>query len=75
MGVIRSSGDYLGAPRGATKIHPGDTVILYGRDPAIEALDERRRGFQGDVEHNEAVEKQQQMEQAEEQREAEQTES
>jgi len=62
LGVVRSNGEYLGAPNGSTVINPADTVILYGRDPAIESLDERRYGTQGDEEHAIAVEEQKKME-------------
>jgi uncharacterized protein with PhoU and TrkA domain len=55
LGITRSSGAYIGAPEGTTQIRPGDCVILYGRVPAIERLDQRRRGKRGDRDHAKAV--------------------
>ncbi len=66
LGVRRENGDYLGAPNGKTVIYSEDIVILYGRDPAIESLDERRRGYTGDREHAQAVEEQKKVEEEEE---------
>lgn len=66
LGVMRSNGDYLGAPNGSTVINSDDMVILYGRDPAIESLDERRHGLSGDQAHAQAVEEQKKVEQEEE---------
>lgn len=55
MGIRRPSGRYLGAPTGETELRQGDLAILYGRVEALEALDERRRDWRGDREHDEAV--------------------
>jgi hypothetical protein len=55
LGVARVDGSYAGAPRGDTRIAPGDVVILYGRSPQLEALGRRRVGHDGAAAHAEAV--------------------
>lgn len=42
LGIQRRDGTYVGAPDGQTKILPGDVLILYGLEPAIQNLDERQ---------------------------------
>ena len=54
LGVERS-GEYFGAPNGDTEIHAGDTVVLYGRDEALERLDDRRRGTGAELSHVDEV--------------------
>ena len=61
LGMHRKDGTYLGAPRGPTKILPDDTLIVYGRIPSLEQLDQRRKGFLGDMEHHEAVAEQEEI--------------
>ncbi len=58
LGVNRKSGKYIGAPFGGTEIQPYDTLILYGRSPALKKLDERKKGTLGDVDHVEGVDEQ-----------------
>ncbi|MFH1037763.1 MAG: TrkA C-terminal domain-containing protein [PVC group bacterium] len=55
LGVTRSDGTYIGAPARSTKIVAGDVLLLYGRSSSFEQLDERRKGIQGDAEHQDAV--------------------
>lgn len=55
LGIKRSNGEYIGAPRGETKIYNDDTVTLYGRAALLESLDGRRKGSSGDQKHAEAV--------------------
>jgi hypothetical protein len=55
LGIVRNDGAYIGAPRGDTEIFPGDRLITYGRDDALQDLDERRAGRGGDQSHEEAV--------------------
>lgn len=55
LGVKRDDGDYIGAPRGQTKVYPGDTLVLYGRAALLESLDERTGDAAGDKEHDDAV--------------------
>ncbi|MFG0273780.1 MAG: potassium channel family protein [Phycisphaerales bacterium] len=38
LSVRRRTGDWIGAPRGATALHDGDTLIAYGADEAIDRL-------------------------------------
>jgi len=61
LGITRGEGTYIGAPDGSTKVHAGDTLILYGRDSALVQLDQRRRGRNGDLEHKQAVERQKEV--------------
>lgn len=65
LGVEKEDGDYVGAPRGDTRVEPGDVLILYGRGSALEELDERRRGAAGDTAHEEAVAEQEAREERE----------
>lgn len=55
LGIERKDGGYVGVPQGKTEIHPGDTLILYGRSEALSELDERRAGRRGDAAHEKAA--------------------
>ena len=66
LGVQRRGGPYLGAPGGATKIKPYDTLLLYADLDRIKELDTRRAGRAGDAEHDEAVRQQTRVEAHEE---------
>lgn len=55
LGIKRRDGSYLGAPNGDTPVRSGDTLLLYGRESGLAEIDERRRGFAGDAEHELAV--------------------
>ncbi len=59
LGVRRADGRFIGVPKGATRILPGDTLILYGRTAALAELDSRETGQEGDQAHARAVERQQ----------------
>ncbi|PAU92668.1 potassium transporter TrkA [Aliifodinibius salipaludis] len=61
LGIKRSNGEYIGAPRGETKIYNDDTVTLYGRAELLESLDNRQKGQSGDQKHAEAVLEQERM--------------
>lgn len=65
LGVDRSDGSYVGAPRGRTELFAGDSVILYGPSEAIAAVDQRAAGREGNWDHHLAVDKQKQVEMAE----------
>ncbi len=39
LGIQRPNGEYDGAPRGATVVEVGDTVIVYGRARQVAELD------------------------------------
>lgn len=55
LGVERKDHTYLGAPNGSTKVVPGDTLILYGRQNDLQELARRKKGASGNIEHNEAI--------------------
>jgi len=61
LGIKRSNGEYIGAPRGETKIYNDDTVTLYGRASLLESLDDRQKGHSGDQKHTDAVLEQERM--------------
>ncbi|MGQ3719443.1 MULTISPECIES: TrkA C-terminal domain-containing protein [Natrialba] len=51
---LRRNGDYIGAPGSDTEIHPGDTVVLYGKEGRLQELSDRA---EGDVDaHEDATE-------------------
>jgi Trk K+ transport system NAD-binding subunit len=58
LGIHRRNGDYIGVPRGDTKIFSGDTLILYGRSKALKKLESRRADQSGEKDHEEAVDEQ-----------------
>lgn len=55
LGIQRSGGDYIGAPRGGDEIRAGDTLILYAPTHRLEELDQRTQGYGGERAHSEAV--------------------
>lgn len=59
LGIERSDGTHVGVQRGTTSIDTGDLLILYGRDEAMEQLDHRRKGREGEREHEDEVKRQQ----------------
>jgi hypothetical protein len=61
LGLTRENGNYTGVPRGSTEIRPGDTLILYGRASSVSELDKRRKGHEGDVEHDRATQQQERV--------------
>lgn len=46
LGVSRSEGEYVGAPPPELRLHPGDSLIVYGREPRLHELSGRHRGDQ-----------------------------
>lgn len=54
LGIHRTKGDYVGIPRGETKINNGDVIVLYGTEEDIDELRTRRRGTRGEQEHEQA---------------------
>ena len=62
LGIRPEGGDFHGTPRGDDIIQVGDKLILYGDLEDIERLDRRRKGIQGDREHQIAVEEQEEYE-------------
>lgn len=67
LGIRRDKGNYIGTPRGDSVIQPGDVLTLYGKSSAFEAIDERKKGYQGDKEHQKAVKQQKKNEHKEHQ--------
>ena len=55
LGIRRSDGSFIGAPRGTTVVSEGDVLTVYGYADVIEHLGIRRIGPQGDAEHNEII--------------------
>jgi hypothetical protein len=51
LGISRQGGSYLGVPGHTTTMLAGDTVIVYGRSSIIKQLLQRRKGPQGEWEH------------------------
>lgn len=47
LGIECADGRYVGAPRGATELAPGDQLILYGRETTLADIDERRPDLAG----------------------------
>jgi hypothetical protein len=58
LGIEREDGHYIGAPRGTSKIEPGDTLLLYGRQETLQDLDTRRDDIEGNMQHVIAVTRQ-----------------
>ena len=58
LGIERPGVDYMGIPRGHTRLKAGDTVILYGQRDTLTNLDARRAGYTGNWDHHKAVDKQ-----------------
>lgn len=71
LGVERKEGTYLGAPRGATVIRPGDTLLIYGNNEVLEHIERKRSGWHGDKAHELTAEVAQEAIAEEEQAEAE----
>ena len=55
LAVQRSDGSFVGAPRGGTSVHVGDTLVLYGRTTVLTDLAERPATTEGDQAHEEKV--------------------
>jgi uncharacterized transporter YbjL len=55
LGIPHLDSSFVGAPEGSTCMRAGDTLLLYGRVSALEALDRRGKGRRGDAEHEAAV--------------------
>ncbi len=58
LGIYRSGGGYVGAPKAETKIYPQDQIILYGRADALRELDRRRADTNGEAAHDRVVSEQ-----------------
>ncbi len=47
LGIARREGEYVGTPRGLTRIKPNDNLILYGRTSTFQKLDQKQRAGLG----------------------------
>ena len=61
LGIVRVDGTYLGVPTKHTRVEPGDTLILYGRDGRFVELTAREPGVAGDEAHRHAVVRQEEV--------------
>jgi hypothetical protein len=43
IGIARSDGSFVGSPKGKTKIHEGDVLILYGLEEGFDEFESRTR--------------------------------
>lgn len=59
LGIKKPDGIYIGNPTGKSRVSERDCLIIYGRIDAIEALDRRKKGVRGDLQHRQAVAEQQ----------------
>jgi hypothetical protein len=55
LGIEKLNGDYVGTPRGHTRLEVDDCLILYGQQESLLDLDDRRAGMEGNVKHLLAV--------------------
>jgi len=55
LGVVRTDGQYLGAPGKETEIHAGDQLVRYGHDDTLAELDCRTDGAAGKASHDRAA--------------------
>ncbi len=58
LAIRRSDGYFLGSPRGETVLYINDEVIAYGREASLKNLNDRRKGSEGDLQHQLEVEQQ-----------------
>jgi hypothetical protein len=65
IGLEREDGKYLGLPSGDTLIMEGDTLIMYGRESALKQLNARKRGREGMLDRQKAVEENKKAQQEE----------
>jgi hypothetical protein len=63
LGVQTPDGEYHGVPTRKTRLHAGDVVVLYGRQKAMENLDQRGKEVAGRMSHLEGVAEQRKLEQ------------
>lgn len=70
LGIERESGDYVGAPRGHTDVEAGDLLLLYGRDEALDRLDDRPKGMEGERRHEEGIQEERREQESQKRQEA-----
>ena len=52
LGIRRADGSFVGAPRGDTRVHEHDTLIVYGYADILADLGTRKVGMEGDRIHD-----------------------
>ena len=57
LGIRREDGAYRGTPTADMEVRPGDTLVIYGPIDRIGELDQRRQGRSGEIAHQEAIQK------------------
>ncbi len=62
LGVQRRGGEYVGAPRGRTRLEAGDLAVLYGRGELLGRLDGRARTLEGEADRRAAMVEQARLE-------------
>lgn len=60
LGIHRANGKYVGSPNGNTLVKIGDVLSVYGPHDRLEELDIRKKGYDGDRAHKQAIEEQKQ---------------
>lgn len=77
LGINRTDGSYVGAPRGRYRINEGEVLVLYGKEEGLEELQQRMAGPAGESrraaarrEHEEEMEQQDDQERSYQQRQA-----
>jgi hypothetical protein len=55
LGIRHDDGRYVGAPPAGATFEPGDTAVVYGRTAALDELQARRVGTEGDCAHERAI--------------------
>lgn len=55
LGIQKSDGGFVGVPNGASRVDPGDTLIVYGHTQILGDFGTRRAGAAGDAAHEAAV--------------------
>lgn len=55
LGIQRPNGNYVGAPRADDEIRAGDILVLYAPTKRLAELDQRTKGYRGELAHSEAV--------------------
>lgn len=61
LGILRSDGSYVGAPRGRYTVNVGEVLTLYGKQDRIAELKERVRGASGERTHEQAADEHQDL--------------
>lgn len=66
LGIERPDGSFTGTPEGQTLIRAGDVLVVYGRTDSLKDLDQREKGIEGDIKHENAMDEQEKFEKKEE---------